>query len=170
MYLCWFSFTLAFNKQYCSLYALTRTFDWWLFSLCNYLHWLDNISDKLSTKWTFCRWKGDVFKHFYFDKKDSGTTNIWHFSLILSHLYAGSKFVTANLVFYQYHIECTLYHFSCSIQLLLQLAKEAAARYLSQDGYFLFTCVCLFVCQQDYTKTALQISRKLGWRMGLDPE
>ena len=30
--------------------------------------------------------------------------------------------------------------------------------------------VCWLVCQQDYTKTTENISRKLGWRTGLDPE
>ena len=30
--------------------------------------------------------------------------------------------------------------------------------------------ICWLVCQQDFTKTAEQISIKLGWRLGLCPE
>ena len=30
--------------------------------------------------------------------------------------------------------------------------------------------LCLLVCQQDYTKSAEQISMKFGWRMAPGPE
>ena len=37
-------------------------------------------------------------------------------------------------------------------------------------GPFNITDVCVLVCHHNNTKTAEQISTKLGWRMGLGPE
>ena len=51
--------------------------------------------------------------------------------------------------------------------------KTTQCTFNFSQGY-VFTCVrllaCMFVCQQDYTKTTEQISTKLGWKMVLGPE
>lgn len=43
-----------------------------------------------------------------------------------------------------------------------------------RQGVYVFTCACLFdgylVCQQDYTKSAEEMSMKLDGKLGLSPE
>ena len=78
---------------------------------------------------------------------------------------------------------CVFVFFPPKIAQMLPILKQTGEELMQQHKITLLMsplprrlCFkpCLFVvwlvCQQDYTKSTEQISRKLGWRMGLGPE